>query len=59
MTKRNQKSVEDTTPSCVHHWKLDSPSDGLSRGICSRCGARHEFSNVWDTRAASQPRAKR
>jgi hypothetical protein len=59
MTKLNQKSVEDSTGSCAHHWKIDSPSGGVSRGTCSRCGAKREFSNVWDTRAGSQPRAKR
>lgn len=59
MTKHNQTGDEITTPSCAHHWKIDSPSDGLSRGFCSRCGAEREFSNIWDSKAASQPWAKR
>jgi hypothetical protein len=57
MTKRNQKSVEDTTAMCTHHWKIDSPSDGLSRGICGRCGASREFSNIWSPKP-SQPWAR-
>jgi hypothetical protein len=59
MPKHDQTSDEVTTPSCAHHWKIDSPFAGVSRGICSRCGAEREFSNVWDAAARSQPRAKR
>ncbi len=57
MTEPNQKCDDVTTASCAHHWKLDPPKDGASRGICSRCGARREFSNIWDPRGSSQPRA--
>jgi hypothetical protein len=46
MTKRNEKRDEGTTASCAHHSKIDPPSDGASRGICSRCGAKREFSNI-------------
>ena len=47
MTKRNPPSDDGRTPSCAHHWKVGPPIDGVSRGICSLCGAKREFSDVW------------
>lgn len=40
---------------CQHHWRIEPPDGPTSQGLCLKCGAMREFSNVlasvgWITR---------
>jgi len=44
MTEQDLRVVDqDEANSCVHHWVLTDPTDGMIPGVCKRCGANRGF----------------
>lgn len=46
------------TPTCQHHWLIESPHGAMSRGRCKRCGEEREFRNsatdyLWEDESSS------
>lgn len=33
------------TPTCQHHWLIETPQGATSKGHCKKCGAKREFLN--------------
>jgi hypothetical protein len=33
------------TSECAHHWRIETPSGEMSKGICKHCGATRTFAN--------------
>jgi len=51
--ERPAESPPAPTPTCQHHWLIETPRGALSRGRCKRCGEERDFRNsttdyVWD-----------
>ena len=34
--------------SCVHHWRIERPVDGVAHGVCQNCGAEKDFEHDHD-----------
>lgn len=30
---------------CAHHWRIETPSGEVSKGVCKHCGATRSFAN--------------
>ena len=50
--------TEVGTPTCRHHWLIESPRGALSMGRCKVCGEEREFRNsatdhVWEDDSSS------
>lgn len=41
--------MTQTTTTCIHRWRIESPEGPTSMGTCQRCGATREFANYVDT----------
>ena len=35
--------TETKEPTCVHHWKIETPDGPTAWGTCKKCNERHEF----------------
>ena len=40
-----QEAGAAVSPSCAHHWLIESPNGAMSRGVCKICGLEKEFPN--------------
>jgi hypothetical protein len=36
------------TPTCRHHWLIDTPRGSVTRGVCRHCGAVKEYQSAWN-----------
>ena len=39
----NKSQLKDPEATCIHHWKLEAPAGGVTRGQCAKCGAARRF----------------
>jgi hypothetical protein len=38
-------SATAVTSECAHHWRIETPSGEVSKGVCKHCGATKSFAN--------------
>lgn len=63
MSKASASAVEERqpaleTPTCQHHWLIETPRGATSQGRCKRCGEEREFRNsssdrLWENDSGS------
>lgn len=41
--QRSKKEKTENIEVCVHHWKIESPVDGISHGACKNCNVEKDF----------------
>jgi hypothetical protein len=60
MTPEEEAEWVRTMTGCPpHHWFLGTPVAGTVKGICAKCGAQREFSNLYDNDEHNGPHAIR
>lgn len=62
--RRPEAHVEVETPTCRHHWLIETPRGATSHGRCKICGEEREFRNsandyMWEDESGSSYNAWR